>query len=174
MVKTLHWLEFIWCANLCPLIKKLISILVISLIISQGRDGIKGDQGIAGPSGPSGPIGPPGLPGSIGPPGPVSLQCFSIYFLLPSHDITFIHLAFIQSDLRFIQGIHFMSCMCVPGTSNPQPLSCKHSTKWATGMVHLCFPLSFFKVVYVKGESAPAFPGPQGPPGTPVSNSNHC
>lgn len=79
--------EFIWCANLCPLIKELIWIMVISLIFSlsllltlpQGRDGIKGDQGIAGLVGPQGPIGPPGVPGNVGPPGPVRLCCANVW-----------------------------------------------------------------------------------------------
>lgn len=31
----------------------------------------------------------------------------------------------------------------------------------------------FFQVVYVKGEQATPIPGPQGPPGAPVSNIYH-
>ncbi len=39
---------------------------------------------------------------------------------------TFMHLTdtFIQSDLQYIQVIHFLVSTCVPWESNPQPLRC--------------------------------------------------
>ncbi len=38
----------------------------------------------------------------------------------------FMHLAdaFIQSDLQYIQVIHYIVSMCVPWELNPQPLRC--------------------------------------------------
>ncbi len=55
-----------------------------------------------------------------------AIQMKSPCVIVHKQDFTCMHLAdaFIQSDLQYIQAIHFFVSMCVPWELNPQPLRC--------------------------------------------------